>query len=92
MSIWVLSIIIRPTEFFSAFVVIFINGNFNRLQLSARHYKMPAQQQAVDVVCNLLEKSELISPANGFHIVHSLRLFVRPFLALVIKNPGRHSG
>jgi hypothetical protein len=22
---------------------------FNRLQLSARHYKMPAQQQAVDV-------------------------------------------
>jgi hypothetical protein len=24
---------------------------FNRLQLSARHYKMPAQQQAVDVAC-----------------------------------------
>ena len=38
------------------------------------------------------EKSELISSANGFHIVHSFRLFVRPFLALVIKNPGRHSG
>jgi Immunity protein 53 len=47
MGIWLLSTIIRLTEFFSAFVVIFIIRNFNRLQLSARHYKMPAQQQAV---------------------------------------------
>jgi hypothetical protein len=48
----VLSTIIRPTEFFSAFVVIFINSNSIRLQLSARHYKMPAQQQADGVVGN----------------------------------------
>jgi uncharacterized membrane protein len=32
---------------------------FNRLQLSARHYKMPAQQQAVDVTGNA-KKSNLI--------------------------------
>jgi hypothetical protein len=61
MSILVLSAIIRLTacpdlsgEFFSAFVVIFSIINFNRLQLPARHYKMPAQQQAVDVMRHAL--------------------------------------
>jgi hypothetical protein len=58
MGIWVLSAIIRRTEFFSAFVVNFSIINFNRLQFSARHYKMPAQQQAVDVGCNQYPKFE----------------------------------
>jgi hypothetical protein len=47
-----LSTIIGLKEFFSAFVVIFSNRNSIWLQLSARHYKMPAQQQAVDVMCH----------------------------------------
>jgi hypothetical protein len=48
----VLSTIIRPTKLFSEFVVIFNSTKHNRLQFSARHYKMPAQQQADGVVGN----------------------------------------
>jgi hypothetical protein len=49
MGIGVLSAIIRPTEFFSAFVV-----NFNLIisigfSCRADVFQMPAQQQAVDV-------------------------------------------
>jgi len=48
-SIWTLSANIQPTEFFSAFVVIFITSNFIQPHLSADEYKMQAEQQAAGV-------------------------------------------
>jgi len=56
-SMWIPSANIQPTEFFSAFVVIFFNSNFIRLHLSANEYKMPAQQQAAGVSSNTTEIS-----------------------------------
>jgi hypothetical protein len=50
----------------STFVVNFNFINFNQLQLSARHYKMPAQQQAVDVVRHPIEHPTHIQASMTF--------------------------